>query len=169
MEQVTEQPAVQSNTSVITSNSLCMSEASSLIQQYFVNDVKNIKPKTLHSYYTCSGTCSHISESETNKMKANSKSKKGIFQHGWLTDKSITFDQNTGVWWLLYIKGKGMHCQLFWVHNAHHKFNKAKIFNLELSKNFKKSADSGHANSQGHIKWHIDSHPLCDNMMKPKK
>ena len=59
------------------------------------------------------------------------------FQHDWLNDPNISCCQSTGMWWLVYVEGKGMFCTLCRKHDAENSQNKKKIFNTEPSTRFR--------------------------------
>ena len=74
-------------------------QAIALLQEYFSNAMEQ---KQLHSFYTCSGKCSDLPESEKTRIqcqkKANEGKKKGVdmFKHTWLTDRKTSFCEKTG-------------------------------------------------------------------------
>ena len=74
-------------------------QAIALLQEYFPSAVEQ---KQLHSFYTCSGKCSDLPESEKTRIqsqkKANEGKKKGVdmFKHTWLTDRKTSFCEKTG-------------------------------------------------------------------------
>ena len=133
-------------------------EAMKLLEEYFPEAFSR---KTLHSYYTCSGSCTEVSKQE----QQNQKGKGDKFQHRWLFEETLAFSSETGMWWLVYIEGEGMYCLLCRVHNTKNRFNKDSKFNCEPSIRYKRSAlfnakaighpggkkDLGHAQSTGHL------------------
>lgn len=66
------------------SDPLPVPQAIALLQEYFLNAMEQ---KKLHSFYTCSGKCSDLPESEKvrihSQKKANEGKKKGVdmFKH----------------------------------------------------------------------------------------
>ena len=133
-----------------------------LLEEYFP---EAFSIKTLHSYYTCSGTCTEVSKQEQQKQQG----KGDKFQHRWLFEETLAFSRETGMQWLVYIEGQGMFCLLCRVHNTKNRFNKDSKFNCELSIRYKRSAlfnskakghpggkkDLGHAQSTGHLATHL--------------
>ena len=133
-----------------------------LLEEYFP---EAFSIKTLHSYYTCSGTCTEVSKQEQQKQQG----KGDKFQHSWLFEETLAFSRETGMWWLVYIEGQGMFCLLCGVHNTKNRFNKDSKFNCEPSIRYKRSAlfnskakghpggrkDLGHAQSTGHLATHL--------------
>lgn len=88
-----------------------------LLEEYFP---EAFSIKTLHSYYTCSGTCTEVSKQEQQKQQG----KGDKFQRRWLFEETLAFSRETGMWWLVYIEGQGMFCLLCRVHNTKNRFNK---------------------------------------------
>lgn len=129
-----------------------------LLEEYFPEAFSG---KTLHSYYTCSGSCTELSKQEQQKQQG----KGDKFQHKWLFDETLTFSRETGMWWLVFIEGEGMYCLLCRIHNTKNRYNKDCKFNCEPSVRYKRSAlfnskadghpvgkkDLGHARSTGHL------------------
>ena len=63
-----------------------------------------------HNHYECWGkSCNRLSEKEVSRLSTRSCDK---FAHSWLSDKSLSFCQTTGVFWLIYEEGQGMFCFL---------------------------------------------------------
>ena len=54
--------------------------------------------------------CSSVSGVEKDRIKATRK--KEMFSHEWLSNKKMSFSENAGVWWLIYVEGEGMYCLL---------------------------------------------------------
>ena len=141
-----------------TSPKLQHKEAMKLLEEYFPEAFSR---KTLHSYYTCSGSCTEVSKQEQQQQKG----KGDKFQHRWLFEETLTFSRETGMWWLVFIEGEGMYCLLCRIHNMKNRYNKDSKFNCEPSIRYKKSAlfnfkanghpgskkDLGHAQSTGHL------------------
>ena len=134
-------------------------EAMKLLEEYFPDAVRK---KTLHSYYTCAGSCSELSQSEQERQKG----KGDKFQHRWLFEETLSFSKETGMWWLAFVEGEGLYCLLCRIHNTKNKFNKDSKFNCEPSVRYKRSAiinvkanpgdkkDLGHAQTSGHLNTH---------------
>lgn len=128
-----------------------------LLKQYFPDETA--ASNNLHSYYTCLGSCTQLSESERGRIKKQ----KDKFQYKWLFEESLAFSKETGMWWLLYVKGQGMFCLLCRIHKTKSLFNKNSKFNSEPSVRLKRSAlyysniqpgekkDLGHSQSTGHV------------------
>ena len=108
-------------------------EAMKLLEEYFPDAVGK---KTLHSHYTCAGSCSELSQSEQERQKGKSDK----FQHRWLFEETLSFSKETGMWWLAFVEGEGMYCLLCRIHNTKNKFNKDWKFNCEPSVRYKRSA-----------------------------
>ena len=88
-----------------------------------------------HNHYECQGkNCNGLSEKEVSRLSSRSRDK---FAHSWLSDKSLSFCQTTGVFWLMYEEGQGMLCFLCKKHNTENKKNKSKAFNATRSVRFK--------------------------------
>ena len=74
-------------------------EAIALLEGYFSDPMEK---KHLHSFYTCCGKCSDVSEAERAKIKSQKKKtregkRKGVdmFKHSWLRDRKTSFcDKN---------------------------------------------------------------------------
>ena len=78
-----------------------------------------------------------FSEEEVSRLSTYSRDN---FAHSWLSDKSLSFCQTTGVFWLIYEEGQGMFCFLCKKLNTENKKNKSKAYNATPSVRFKKSA-----------------------------
>ncbi|XP_078090636.1 uncharacterized protein LOC144507343 [Mustelus asterias] len=72
------------------------------------------------------------------------------FVHKWLSDRDLTYCEQTGVYWLLYEESQGMFCYLCRRHDTQNKQNKTKVFNGTPAVRYKKSALQVHAESQQH-------------------
>ena len=74
-------------------------EAIALLEEYFSDAMEK---KQLHSFYTCCGKCSDVSEAERARIQSQKKTtegkKKGVdmFKHSWLTDRKTSFCDKTG-------------------------------------------------------------------------
>ena len=74
-------------------------EAISLLEEYFSDAMEK---KQHHSFYTCCGKCSDVSEVERARIQSQKKTtegkKKGVdmFKHSWLTDRKTSFCDKTG-------------------------------------------------------------------------
>ena len=101
-----------------------------------------------HNHYECQGkNCNGLSEKEVSRLSSRSRDK---FAHSRLSDKSLSFCQTTGVFWLMYEEGQGMLCFLCKKHNTENKKKKSKAFNATPSVRFKKSAIKDQSASQQH-------------------
>ena len=67
------------------------------------------------------------------------------FQHVWLEDCSLNFDETTGIWWLLYVDNMGLFCLLCRKHNVDKPSNKSKIFNAAPCVRFQKEGINEHS------------------------
>ena len=123
-------------------------ETNHLLKQ--MNKIFSSEPSALprrHNHYECAGKrCNSFSEQEVSRLS----SARDKFAHCWLSDKSLSFCQTTGVFWLVYEEGQGMFCFLCKKHNTENKKNKSKAFNSTPSVRFKKSAIKDHSSSQQH-------------------
>ena len=69
-------------------------EAIALLEEYFSDAMEK---KQLHSFYTCCGKCSDVSEAERARIQSQKKTtegkKKGVdmSKHSWLTDRKTSF------------------------------------------------------------------------------
>ena len=75
-------------------------EAVALLEWYFSDAMGR---KHLHSFYTCCGKCSDVSEAERARIKSQKKKttegkRKGVdmFKHSWLTDRKTSFCDKAG-------------------------------------------------------------------------
>ena len=92
--------------------------------------------------------CNKLSDAEVSRFVSNRTQDR--FVHSWLGDKSLSFCQTTGVYWLVYEEGQGMYCFLCKKHNTENSKNKSKVYNSTPSVRFKKSALKDHSTSQQH-------------------
>ena len=103
----------------------------------------------LHNHYACvENNCNKLSETEVSRF--TSSRSRDRFVHSWLGDKSLSFCQTIGVFWLVYEEGQGMYCFLCKKHNTENAKNKSKVYNSTPSVRFKKSAIKDHTLSQQH-------------------
>ena len=103
----------------------------------------------LHNHYACvENNCNKLSETEVSRF--TSSRSRDRFVHSWLGDKSLSFCETTGVFWLAYEEGQGMFCFLCKKHNTENAKNKSKVYNSTPSVRFKKSAIKDHSSSQQH-------------------
>lgn len=78
---------------------LPVAEAISLLEEYFPDAMEK---KQLHSFYTCCGKCSDLSESERARIQSQKKPSEGkrkgldMFKHSWLIDRKTSFCEKTG-------------------------------------------------------------------------
>ena len=84
--------------------------------------------------------CSSMSSVE-DRIKATRK--KEMFCHEWLSNKKISFSENTGVWWLIYVEGEGMYCLLCKKYGARNLQNKTEQFATVRSARCKVDAITG--------------------------
>ena len=74
-------------------------EAIALLEEYFSDAMEK---KQLHSFYTCCGKCSDVSEAERARIQSQKKTTEGkrkgvdMFKHSWLTDRKTSFCDKTG-------------------------------------------------------------------------
>ena len=100
-----------------------------------------------HNHYGCAGkSCNRLSEQEVSCLSSRSRDK---FDHTWLSNKSLSFCQTTGVFWLANEEGQGMFCFLCKKHNTENK-NKSKAYNATPSVHLTRSAIKDHSASQQH-------------------
>jgi len=110
--------------------------------------LKNTTFSHRHNHYECQGKgCNRLSEKDVSRLSTRSRDK---FPHSWLSDKSLSFCQTTGVFWLIYEEAQGMFCFLCKKDDTENKENKSKAYNVTPSVRFKKSAIKDHSASQQH-------------------
>ena len=94
----------------------------------------------VHSFYHCTeGKCSYQKE----------KGRKQ-FDHAWIFKRDLSYDVTTGLWWLLFIKEKGMYCLHCRLHQAKGKHNKSTSYGMEPAIRFQTTALIEHCNGQKH-------------------
>lgn len=71
------------------------------------------------------------------------------FKHSILMDKTTSFSQDTGLWWLVYIEQEGMYCLLCKKHNNLNPNNKD-IFCKKPGLRYRKEAIQDHSKSKVH-------------------
>ena len=86
-----------------------------MVLEAFQNENENFK---IHHHAICGKHCTC------------SKNFDDKFKHDWLYLPDA-FDQSTGLWWLVYVEGKGMFCLLCRKHNTENKQNHKAVFNRE--------------------------------------
>ena len=96
--------------------------------------------EVVHSFY-------HCTETTCNYQKEKGKKK---FDHAWIFRRDLTHDATTGLWWLLFIKEKGMYCLLCRLHQARGKHNKSASYGMEPAVRFQTSALVEHCSGQKH-------------------
>ena len=77
--------------------------------------------EVVHSFY-------HCTETTCNYQKEKGKKK---FDHAWIFQRDLTYDATTGLWWLLFIKEKGMYCLLCRLDQAKSKHNKSASYGMD--------------------------------------
>ena len=87
--------------------------------------------EVVHSFY-------HCTETTCNYQKEKGKKK---FDHAWIFQCDLTYDATTGLWWLLFIKEKGMYYLLCRLHEAKGKHNKSASYGMEPAVRFQTSAN----------------------------
>ncbi|XP_072027706.1 uncharacterized protein [Amphiura filiformis] len=138
-------------------NPISTGEASKLLEEYFSTAFEDNR---LHSFYTCSTTCSDIPDTEKERIRhlkpgtsgkdpTKKKRSADMFKHTWITADKTSFCEKTGIWWLVYVEGEGMLCLLCRIHNMC--CNTKNKFNKNPCVNFKISAVTGHGESSGHV------------------
>ena len=123
----------------------------------------------LHLYYQCK------KNDYTKLSTVDERRQKGFkrkFQHVWLEDHSLAFEETTGIWWLLYFENEGLFCLLCRKHNVDNPSNKSKIFNAAPSVRFRKEAIIEHSKGRQikvlfKQKWHKGC--LCSTGRKKKE
>ena len=101
----------------------------------------------LHLYYQCK------KNDYTKLSTVDERRQKGFkrkFRHVWLEDRSLAFEETTGIWWLLYFENEGLFCLLCRKHNVDNPSNKSKIFNAAPSVQFRKEAIIEHSKGKQH-------------------
>ena len=94
--------------------------------------------EVVHSFY-------HCTETTCNYQKEKGKKK---FDHALIFRRDLTYDATTGLWWLLFIKEKGMHYLLCRLHQAKGKHNKSASYGMEPAVRFQISALLEHCSGQ---------------------
>lgn len=92
----------------------------------------------VHSFY-------HCTETTCNYQKEKGKKK---FDHALIFRRDLTYDATTGLWWLLFIKEKGMYYLLCRLHQAKGKHNKSASYGMEPAVRFQISALVEHCSGQ---------------------
>ena len=92
--------------------------------------------------------CSSVSGVEKDRIKATRK--KEMFSHEWLSNKKMSFSENTGVWWLIYVESEGMYCLLCKKCGARNLQNKTEQFGTVGSARCKVDAITGHRDCAKH-------------------
>ena len=73
---------------------------------------------------------------------------KDIFNHGWLTDKSLALCSDTGIWWQAYLEGEGIYCLVCSKHNTKNvKVSGGQVFRNVPSVKCTKPTLASHASS----------------------
>lgn len=67
-----------------------------------------------------------------------------------MEDRSLAFEETTGIWWLLYLENEGLFCLLCRKHNVDNPSNRSKIFNAAPSVRFRKEAIIEHSKGKQH-------------------
>ena len=70
------------------------------------------------------------------------------FDHALIFRRDLTYDATTGLWWLLFIKEKGMYYLLCRLHQAKGKHNKSASYGMEPAVRFQISALVEHCSGQ---------------------
>ena len=104
-----------------------------------INDLFSVD-EVVNSFY-------HCTETTCNYQKEKGKKK---FDHAWIFRRDLTYDATTGLWWLLFIKEKGMYCLLCRLHQAKGKHNKSASYGMEPAVRFQTSALVEHCSGQKH-------------------
>ena len=107
----------------------------------------------VHNLYKCRGSnCNQVSKEEQSRLKNSGadRTSRDRFVHSWITDRSLSYCQTTGISWLVYEEGKGMFCFLCKKHDTENVKNKSKVFNSTPSVRYKKSAVHDHSVTQQH-------------------
>lgn len=107
-----------------------------------IESIKSLFPENtiIHSHYRCS-----VSPCSLPVLKT-----KRVFKHKWCSDRDLTYDKTSNIWWLLYEDDKGMYCFLCRKHHATNKQNKQKTFGLVPAVRYQIDALRDHAVGQKH-------------------
>ena len=92
--------------------------------------------------------CSRLSDDHLRSKRGQNKETK--FLHDWLTSPKTSFDKNTGLWWLVYIKNVGMYCSLCKKHDTLNPRNKSKTWNVTPLVRLRKIAILEHVETEQH-------------------
>ena len=106
-------------------------------------------PSKLHHYMLCMQKhCTDISNEEHNRIKVERNREK--FHHSWLGNKSISFCQQTAMFWPVYIEGEGFYCLLCKKHQTANAQNKEVKFTMEPSVRIKEQSLKSHVECSAH-------------------
>ena len=90
----------------------------------------DVPSSKVHHYLLCTQrNCADISKEEHSRIKAERNREK--FHHSWLGNKSISFCQQTAIFWPVYIEGQGFYCLLCKKHQTTNTQNKESKFTVE--------------------------------------
>ena len=78
--------------------------------------------------------------------------KKNKFQHKWIFDPELSKCEDTGIWCLTYLEGKGMHCGLCRITNTLRPSKKSKVWKSEASISFRTEAVRDHFKKSRNLK-----------------
>ena len=96
-----------------------------------------------HSFYHC--VHAHL---PCNFIKKKGRKQ---FDHKWISNRELTFDEETGIWWLVFIPDEGMYCVLCRLHQTQSTKNKLqKSYGLEPAVRMQSDALQEHARSTRH-------------------
>ena len=106
-------------------------------------------PSKLHHYMLCMQKhCTDISNEEHNRIKVERNREK--LNHSWLGNKSISFCQQTAMFWPVYIEGEGFYCLLCKKHQTANAQNKEVKFTMEPSVRIKEQSLKSHVECSAH-------------------
>ena len=117
------------------------------ILAHFRKIFPNLDPATVHNYYFCRDeNCTEICKKD---LKTMTKDKK--FQHKWLFDPAFAYCNESKVWNLVYIEGKGMFCALCREFDAKQKQNGNKEWNSIPNVRYRTETVRGHLKHDTHL------------------
>ena len=110
------------------------------IIESFKSYYNDIEKHQIHNYYLWKRSkCTEISSTILEKVP-----KKNKFQNKWTFDPELSKCEETGIWCLTYIEGKGMFCGLCKMTNTLQPSNNSKVWNSEASTRFRTEAVRDH-------------------------
>ena len=109
----------------------------------------DVPTSKVHHYLLCTQrNCTDISKEEHSRIKTERNREK--FHHSWLGNKSVSFWQQTAIFWPVYIEGQGFYCFLCKKHQTTNTQNKESKFTLEPAVRIKEQTLKSHLDCSAH-------------------